>query len=62
MPGDKSETSIKKDTIDFIFYSPRTARAVGVAEMPTLEEIGDGLLPSSSFPSDHMSLVAKFNI
>ena len=58
-PGGSS-TSEKKETIDFMFSSLKTLVPRQVLEVPEEEVLGPGRLPSIVFPSDHMSLVAKF--
>jgi len=52
----------KKDTIDFIFFDPKTLRPQAVLDVPPAEDIGEGLLPNMIFPSDHISLVANFSM
>merc|ERR1712080_294910 len=54
------EPTEKKATIDFIFSSSDTVSCSSVLCVPSMETLGPGLLPSPTFPSDHMSLAAKF--
>ncbi|VEL29714.1 unnamed protein product [Protopolystoma xenopodis] len=57
--GDYNEA---KHTIDYIWYLSPRAKLKGVFSIPSSETIGHQALPSSSFPSDHMSLIADFII
>jgi len=52
----------KKDTIDFIFFDPKTLCSKAVLEVPSAKDLGKGLLPNMIFPSDHMSMVAKLSM
>ena len=52
----------KKDTIDFIFFDPKTLRSEAVLDLPSAKALGEGLLPNMIFPSDHMSMVAKLSM
>ncbi|CAG5124492.1 unnamed protein product [Candidula unifasciata] len=45
-------------TIDYLFVSGKQFQVVQLLKLPTPEEIGPGFLPSYSYPSDHISLVA----
>ncbi|BFZ15233.1 hypothetical protein BsWGS_18272 [Bradybaena similaris] len=45
-------------TIDYLFFSGKQFQIVQLLRLPTPEEIGPGFLPSYSYPSDHISLVA----
>lgn len=47
-------------TIDYVFYTKDTLKPEAVLEFPTGEEIGEGRVPSFSYPSDHFSLVSDF--
>ncbi|KAH9513812.1 hypothetical protein Btru_031464 [Bulinus truncatus] len=47
-------------TIDYIFYKSKNFKCVQLLKLPTAEQIGPGFLPSYSYPSDHLSLVADF--
>ncbi|QQP37938.1 Uncharacterized protein FKW44_018385, partial [Caligus rogercresseyi] len=47
-------------TLDYIFHTPESLDLLGVLDMPEEEEIGQSRLPSLSYASDHMSLVADF--
>lgn len=49
-------------TIDYIFYSAEKMTVEAVLEFPTEEEIGEGRVPSFSYPSDHFSLVCDFKL
>jgi len=57
---DPSKPLEKKDTIDFIFFDPKTLRSEAVLDLP--KDLGEGLLPNIIFPSDHMSMVAKLSM
>ena len=57
---DPSKPLEKKDTIDFIFFDPKTLRSEAVLDLP--KDLGEGLLPNMVFPSDHMSMVAKLSM
>ncbi|KAL1117149.1 hypothetical protein AAG570_004476 [Ranatra chinensis] len=50
-------------TIDYIFYSKDKFKVVDVLQFPTGDDIGQGRVPSMSYPSDHFSLVCdlRFN-
>ena len=58
--ADPSTTVEKKDTIDFIFFDPKTLHCEAVLNLP--KDLGEELLPSMIFPSDHMSLVARLSM
>ena len=58
--ADPSKTVEKKDTIDFIFFDPKTLHCEAVLDLP--KDLGEELLPSMIFPSDHMSLVARLSM
>ena len=58
--ADPSKTVEKKDTIDFIFFDPKTLHCEAVLNLP--KDLGEELLPSMIFPSDHMSLVARLSM
>uniref|UniRef100_A0A0B6Z6Q4 Endonuclease/exonuclease/phosphatase domain-containing protein n=1 Tax=Arion vulgaris TaxID=1028688 RepID=A0A0B6Z6Q4_9EUPU len=45
-----------------ICFSAKHFRVTQLLKIPTLEEIGPGYLPSYSYPSDHVSLVADFKL
>jgi len=47
-------------TIDYVFFSQDTFTVEAVLDFPTGEEIGEGRVPSFSYPSDHFSLVCDF--
>ncbi|KDR21508.1 nocturnin isoform X2 [Zootermopsis nevadensis] len=47
-------------TIDYVFYSTDGLAVEAVLDFPTGEEIGEGRVPSFSYPSDHFSLVCDF--
>jgi len=57
-----SPVSEKKRTIDFVFNQSDDIKPAAVLQVPDGEEIGKGRLPHMEFPSDHMSLVVKFNV
>ena len=44
-------------TIDYIWYSRKGLKVSSVLNMASEEEVGEGRLPSSRYPSDHLSLV-----
>ena len=60
--ADPSKPLEKKDTIDFIFFDPKTLRSEAVLNLPSAKDLGEGLLPNMIFPSDHMSVVAKLSM
>ena len=60
--ADPSKPLEKKDTIDFIFFDPKTLRSEAVLNLPSAKDLGEGLLPNMIFPSDHMSMVAKLSM
>ncbi|XP_005101077.1 nocturnin [Aplysia californica] len=45
-------------TIDYVFVTRNNSKCVKLLQFPTGAELGDGFLPSFSYPSDHLSLVA----
>ncbi|XP_050301160.1 nocturnin isoform X2 [Anthonomus grandis grandis] len=49
-------------TIDYVFYTKSKFEVEAVLEFPSGEEIGNGRVPSMSYPSDHFSLVCDFKI
>ncbi|CAL1532443.1 unnamed protein product [Lymnaea stagnalis] len=49
-------------TIDYIFYTTNKFICLKLLKFPTAAEIGEGFLPSYSYPSDHLSLVADFKL
>lgn len=55
-------TADYKNVLDYIFISERTifdTRTISMLDMPTLDELcEETALPSSKFPSDHISIVA----
>ena len=51
-----------KETLDYIFASQDRFRVEGVLESASEAEIGINLLPSLSFASDHLSLVADLKV
>ena len=58
--GTVNSTSEVCRTIDYIWYSKDKVKVDGLLELPTAEQIGVNRLPSYSYPSDHLSLVADF--
>jgi len=60
--GNAADPSEKKDTIDFIFFDPKTLCSKAVLEVPSAKDLGEGLLPNMIFPSDHMSMVVKLSM
>ena len=55
------DTGEEKSILDYIFHSPGL-RTRAVLEPPSQEEVGPDRLPSLSFPSDHLSLVADISL
>uniref|UniRef100_A0A1B6CCY4 Nocturnin n=1 Tax=Clastoptera arizonana TaxID=38151 RepID=A0A1B6CCY4_9HEMI len=51
-----------KHTIDYIFFSQNNFKVDSILEFPTGEEIGEGRIPSFSYPSDHFSLVCDLSL
>lgn len=60
----------KKRTIDYIWLSNSTStstkattglKVVATRALPTVEEVGAEGLPSAAYPSDHLSLCARFS-
>ncbi|XP_044734324.1 nocturnin isoform X2 [Chrysoperla carnea] len=49
-------------TLDYIFYSRDKFMVNSVLEFPSGDEIGEGRVPSLSYPSDHFSLLCDFRI
>jgi len=54
------ESGEQKHILDYIFHSPDTLETIETLDMPTEEQIGESRVPSLAFPSDHLSLLAKF--
>mgnify|MGYP001214408425 FL=1 len=50
----------KKRTIDYIWYTKSALRPRACLAIPLDEEVGPARLPSWQYPSDHLSLVARF--
>merc|ERR1712226_26077 len=42
--GNAADPVEKKDTIDFIFFDPKTLRSEGVLDLPSAKSLGEGLL------------------
>lgn len=55
------ETGEQKHVLDYIFHSEHL-RPTAVLDMPAEEEVGENRFPSLAFPSDHLSLVADFQL
>ena len=55
------ETGEQKSTLDYIFHSAGI-QALATLDMPTEQQIGIDRLPSTAFPSDHLSMVADFQV
>jgi len=55
------ETGEHKGTLDYIFHS-QDAQVRATLDMPDEQQVGKERLPSLTFPSDHLSLVADFII
>lgn len=51
---------LQKRVIDYIFFTPKTIEMVGFLKLPKMEDLPPNGLPSSNWPSDHLSLVAEF--
>jgi len=49
----------KCKTLDYLYHS-RELTVIETLSMPTKEEVGQAGLPSELYPSDHLSLYAKF--
>ncbi|XP_035207894.1 nocturnin-like isoform X1 [Stegodyphus dumicola] len=45
-------------TLDYIFFSRNAFEVENLLQLPSTEDIGEGRVPSYSYPSDHFSLVA----
>nr|XP_032814813.1 nocturnin [Petromyzon marinus] len=48
-------------TLDYIWYSQNALRVEQLLNLPSERDIGSGRLPSSTYPSDHLSLVCDFS-
>jgi len=55
------ETGEQKSTLDYIFHSAGIQPSATL-DMPTEQQIGIDRLPSIAFPSDHLSMVADFQV
>jgi len=55
------ETGEQKSTLDYIFHSAGIQPSATL-DMPTEQQIGIDRLPSTAFPSDHLSMVADFQV
>jgi len=55
------EEGLQKKTSDYIMVSSHLD-CIGVLDCPTADEIGGSGLPSLSWPSDHLSLMASFRL
>jgi len=55
------ETGEQKSTLDYIFHSGGI-QASATLDMPTEQQVGKDRLPSLAFPSDHLSMVADFQV
>jgi mRNA deadenylase 3'-5' endonuclease subunit Ccr4 len=48
-----------KDTLDYIFVEKEAAQILGIAPLPTEEQLSENTaLPSQNFPSDHIAVMA----
>ncbi|GFX77500.1 nocturnin [Trichonephila clavipes] len=47
-------------TLDYIFFTRFSFEVESVLQLPTVEDIGEGRVPSYRYPSDHFALVADF--
>ncbi len=50
----------KKRTIDYIWHTPETLRPLACLALPDDDEVEPARFPSWQYPSDHVSLVARF--
>ena len=48
------------ECIDYIWL--RNATATSILSLPTPEQMGENALPCETYPSDHLSLVAKVQL
>lgn len=48
-------------TLDYVWYSRDTLTVDGLLDLPSEEQIGPDRLPSFSYPSDHLSLLAELS-
>jgi len=55
------ETGEQKSILDYIFHSAGI-QASATLDMPTEQQIGIDRLPSTAFPSDHLSMVADLTL
>jgi len=55
------ETGEQKSTLDYIFHSGGIQTSATL-DMPTEQQVGKDRLPSLAFPSDHLSMVADFQV
>ena len=53
------ESGEQKHILDYIFHSSDTLETIETLDMPTEEQLGEDRVPSLTFPSDHLSLLAK---
>ena len=49
-------------TIDYMWYTPSTVSVRSLRSIPSGDELGVDRLPSFSYPSDHLSLAADFDV
>ena len=52
----------EKQVLDYIFHSPESLETLATLELPSEQQVGENRLPSLSFPSDHLSLVADLKL
>ena len=56
------ETGEQKHILDYILHTPGQMETLRTLEIPDGSVIGEDRLPSSQFPSDHMSLVSDISL
>ncbi|KAG8188756.1 hypothetical protein JTE90_012227 [Oedothorax gibbosus] len=49
-------------TLDYIFFTRDSLKVDSVLQLPSADDIGEGRVPSYTYPSDHFSLVADLHI
>jgi len=55
-------TSDFKATLDHIFFTPNGLSLIGLLEIPTPSQIIDEGLPNEENPSDHLPIIALFEV
>ena len=56
------ETGEQKHVLDYILHTPGQMETLRTLEIPDGRVIGEDRLPSTQFPSDHMSLVSDISL